>query len=209
MLKSELSWRGALCEARYAAIRRWRAVGGRSVERSVPLFFSEEALRAVVVVVVVELALPCVCVCVCVRARWIPGSRTLSSWKYARAAISNLLNSRALCVPAATGAVKRGQSDAQHWIRRGRVRAAGRVKESWTAAVKRVHRSVVSCCVVLGREAGGVRVRIAMYCAFVYGGKWMCGGEEIRRRDGEGVVMMNMVVRFGIYGARNLVSWSF
>lgn len=78
------------------------------------------------------------------------------------------------------------------------MRAAGRVRESWTAAAKRAQRSAVSWAVVLGREGGGVRERIAMYCAFVYAGKWTCGGEEIRRREGEGVVTMKMVVRLGI-----------
>lgn len=78
------------------------------------------------------------------------------------------------------------------------MRAAGRVRESWTAAAKRVQRSVVSCWVVLGRDGGGVRERMAMYCAFVYGGKWTCGGEDVRRREGEAIATMKIVVRLGI-----------
>lgn len=43
-----------------------------------------------------------------------------------------------------------------------------------------------------------MRARMLRYCAFVYGGKWMCGGEDIRMVEGEGVVTTNIVVRFGI-----------
>jgi hypothetical protein len=105
-------------------MRRWRAVGGRSVERSVVLLFFSGSFLAPALGPVVG---P---VCVKGRTYWIPGSNTLSSWKYARAAIRSLLNSRALCVPTVTGAVKRGHNEAQDCLRRGSVRAAGRVRES-------------------------------------------------------------------------------
>lgn len=67
----------------------------------------------------------------------IPGASTDSSCSHTRAATSSLLNSRALCVPAATGAVKRGQSVVVACLREGSVREAARVSESWTAAMKR------------------------------------------------------------------------
>lgn len=83
------------------------------------------------------------------------------------------MNSRARCVPAATGAVNRGHRAAQERARPGRERDAGFASASWTAAVKRAQRSVVSWGVVFGSEGGryGGRERIVMYSDFVYGGK--------------------------------------
>lgn len=37
-----------------------------------------------------------------------------------------------------------------------------------------------------------------MYSGFVYGGKYSCGVEDTRRREGEGAVRMKIVVRPGI-----------
>lgn len=83
------------------------------------------------------------------------------------------MNSRARYVPAATGAVKRGHRAEQERARPGSVREAGLERASWTAAVKRVHRSVVSWAVVFGSGEGvyGGRERIVTYSGFVYGGK--------------------------------------
>lgn len=74
------------------------------------------------------------------------------------------MNSRARCVPAATGAVNRGHSAAQARDRPGRLREAGLARASWTAAAKRAHRSAVSWAVVFGSEGGvyGGRERIVM-----------------------------------------------
>lgn len=100
------------------------------------------------------------------RAR-TPGSSSRSSWKCTRAATRSLENSRAECVPAWIGAVKRGQRAAQAWRKEGRVREAARARASWTAAVKRAHRSIVSWSVVLGRARGGVVDRMAMKSGLV------------------------------------------
>lgn len=84
----------------------------------------------------------------------MPGSSMFSSWKYVRAATRSLLNSRARCVPAATGAVNRGHSEALARESPGRLRDAGFARASWTAPTKRVHRSAVSWAVVFGRGGG-------------------------------------------------------
>jgi hypothetical protein len=88
------------------------------------------------------------------------GFSTDSSWKCTLAAMSSFENSLGVYVLATTGAVKRGQRALQLCRKEGSVRAADRVSESCTAAQKRVHRSLVSCCVVPGMAAGGVRERM-------------------------------------------------
>jgi hypothetical protein len=60
----------------------------------------------------------------------IPGASTDSSWSHILAATSSLLNSRALCVPAATGAVNRGQSVDVACLREGSVLETARASES-------------------------------------------------------------------------------
>jgi hypothetical protein len=81
----------------------------------------------------------------------------------------------------------------------GRVREAARARASWTAAVKRVQRSVVSDWVVLGRGEGGEMDRMETNSGLVYVGKWRCGTKEVRRKFGEGEVTMKTVVREGIW----------
>ena len=85
-----------------------------------------------------------------------PGTRTRSSWNSTRAATSKRPNSRARCVPAATGAVKRGHRARQ--ARRSAVRPppapapapAGRISASCVAAANRAHSSAVSAAVEFG-----------------------------------------------------------
>jgi hypothetical protein len=110
-----------------------------------------------------------------------PGSRRRSSWKWTRAAMRSLENSRAEWVPAWMGAVKRGQRAVQACWKEGRVREAARARASWTAAVKRVQRSAVSCGVVLGRVAGGLADRMETKSGLVSVGKCKWGTEEVRR----------------------------
>lgn len=55
-----------------------------------------------------------------------------------------------------------------------------------------------------GRDGGmlsrrGVRERMWISSSLVYGGKWMCGMEEVERRRGEGAERMKIVVKKGTY----------
>jgi len=97
----------------------------------------------------------------------MPGSRRRSSWKCTRAATRSLENSRGAWVPASMGAVKRGQRAVQASQIEGRVREAARAKASWTAAVKRAQRSVVSWAVALGSGGGGEAVSMATNSALL------------------------------------------
>ena len=151
-------------EARYEARRRRRAVVGRRAVRSecesLLCCGRADVFTGVEVAVVV----------VWVRTGGgggeagllltMPGSRRRSSWKCTRAATMSLENSRGPWVPARIGAVKRGQRASHAWRKVGRVRAAARVRASWTAEVKRAQSSAVSSGVVLGRAGGGVRARM-------------------------------------------------
>ncbi|KAG7144812.1 hypothetical protein HYQ46_006441 [Verticillium longisporum] len=82
------------------------------------------------------------------------GFRIDSSCRWTRAWMRSLENSRAPWVPAATGAVKRGQRMSQARRRAGRVREAETARASWTAAQKRGQRNFMSSSVVLGTGAG-------------------------------------------------------
>ena len=137
-----------------------------------------------------------------------PGTRTRSSWNSTRAATSRRPNSRARCVPAATGAVKRGHRARQ--ARRSAVRPpppapAGRISASCVAAANRAHSSAVSAAVEFGSgfwgEGGPMCERMAMYSVFVYAGNASVAGALGRRRDVVGgLVVMKIVVKFGIWG---------
>jgi hypothetical protein len=106
------------------------------------------------------------------RTETMLGLRMDSSWKCDLPAMRSLENSLGEWVPATTGAVKRGHRAWQLCRNEGSVRAADLMRESWTAAQNRVHKSFVSCCVVPEIGFGGAKARIRTNSGFVYGGKW-------------------------------------
>lgn len=142
------------------------------------------------------------------RTETMLGLRMDSSWKWTRAAISSLENSFGRCVPAIMGAVKRGQRLLQQSRNAGKVREAAFIRESCTAAQKRVHRSRVSCCVVPVSGSGGVRDRMRTNSCFEYGGKCRFADVGVRRKPAGGDVTMNITVRLGICQCPALVTIS-
>lgn len=105
--------------------------------------------------------------------------------------------------------MKRGQSAWQLCLNEGNVREADFVRESYTAAQKRVQRSTVSCCVHVAIGSGGAMDRMRTNSFFSYGGNRRWAEEGDRRNPAGGDVTMKTHVRDGIWIHRLAMRLSF